>query len=296
MKRFWIALALTTLAAPLLMAQTTLPAMNQTNEQWQAKHDMALKYPTLAKFYSALKDEAGKRKSSSLPDWSGLWMAAGGGALFRPSPAGVGPKLTTAAAAAVKQGQEMNAKGVIYDDNLSECGPAGYPRWLQEPFLREFIVQPKQTLLINEQANEIRRIYTDGRGHPPEADQYPLAEGDSIGFWDGQKLVIHTNQLQERSMGRNQPTQSDKMETLEIWEKISPNTIAVDVWVTDPALYLEPWYMQKRYQQIPNPDNSLRIRYWDCTENSNNEVVKTPDGTTGFKDLSFMKSGEKSKN
>jgi len=294
----WTAFAFVAMASPLFAQAPPQGMPTQSPMEWQSKHDMALKYSTLEKFYVALKEAASKRQSAraALPDWSGLWTSAGGGALFRPGPGNVAPKLTPAATAAVKEGQELNAKGIIYDENLSLCGPAGFPRWLQEPFLREFIPTPTQTLLITEQANEIRRIYTDGRDHPPEADRYPLSEGDSIGFWDGQKLVIHTNQLQTRSMGRNAPTQSDKMETVEIWEKVDANTIAVDLWVTDPTLYLEPWYVQKRYQQVPNPDKSLRIRYWDCTENANNDVVKTPDGTTDFKGFTFTdKSDEKSK-
>ena len=299
----WTALAFLAMASPLFTsAQTAPPAAPnqppmQSPAEWQRKHDMALKYPTLESFYLALKkDAASKSKSSAapaLPDWSGLWQAGGGGALFRPGPGGVAPKLTPTVIAELKKGEELNAKGIVYDDNLSLCGPAGFPRWMQEPFLREFIPTPTQTLLITEQANEIRRIYTDGRDHPPVADRYPLSEGDSIGFWDGQKLVIHTNQLQTRSLGRNQPTQSDKMETVEIWERVDANTIAVDMWLTDPRMYQEAWYIQKRYTQVPNPDKSLRIRYWDCFENSNNDVIKTDDGGTDFKGLTFTDKPKK---
>ncbi len=85
-------------------------------------------------------------------------------------------------------------KGIEFD-NLSNCAPPGHPRWMTEPFLREFVVTPDQTYLINEMVNDIRRIYTDGREHIPEGDRYPLWNGDSIGFWDGGKLVIHTNSL-----------------------------------------------------------------------------------------------------
>jgi hypothetical protein len=155
------------------------------------------------------------------------------------------------------------------------------------PFLREFIVRPEQTWLSSETVNNVRRIYTDGRDHMAEADRFPLYYGDSIGFWDGRKLVIHTNQLMARSMGRNQPEQSEQMETVEIWEKVDASTILADVWVYDPALYLEPWYLQRRYRQVPNEDKLLRMNYWHCGENPNNDVVKTPDGSTQFKDFTF---------
>ena len=107
-----------------------------------------------------------------LPDWSGLWTAAGGGSFFNRGPEGVSPKLTPAAAAALKQGADLEARGISYDENLSECGPPGFPRWLVVPFLREFIVRPEQTWLSSETVNNVRRIYTDGRGHPPPDDRY----------------------------------------------------------------------------------------------------------------------------
>lgn len=298
------------IASPVLAAQTAPPraqqgAQAQSAAEWQRKHDMALKYHSLADFYNAMKKEAASHPKAALPDWSGIWSAdkldtfgtgclGGSQCYFRPGPGvPVGPKLTPVAIAELKEGAERDAKGLIYDENLSQCGPAGFPRWLTEPFLREQIVTPNETWVMTEQMNEIRRIYTDGRDHTPEADRYPLPEGDSIGFWDGQKLVIHTNQLQSRPMGRNQPIQSEEMQTVEIWEKTDANTIAIDVWLFDPRLYLEPWYVLRRYGRVLDKD--LRIRYWDCSENPNNDVTRTQGGGTDFKGFTFSdKSNNKS--
>lgn len=49
----------------------------------------------------------------------------------------------------------------------------------------------------------------------------------------------------------------------------------------------KPWYERRCYATVSNADRSLRIRYWDCSENPNNEVVKTKDGSTDFKKLTF---------
>jgi hypothetical protein len=280
-------IAVLALSTAAVVAQGT----RQTPAEFRRMLEMGLKYRTGADLYAALKASAkgGQQPPpySQLPDWSGLWIAAGGGSFFDAGPGGIAPKLTPATAATLKQGADQMAKGIEYDENLSQCGPPGFPRWLVIPFLREFIVRPEETWLTSETTNNVRRIYTDGRGHPPAEESYPLYYGDSIGFWDGPKLVIHTNQLMTRSMGRNQPTQSEQMETVEVWQKTAPSTIAADVWIYDPALYTEPWYMQRRYSQVPNGDHSLRIRYWNCNENPNNDVIKTPDGSTNYKDLTF---------
>jgi hypothetical protein len=296
MTRFLAAIVSTLLAitSTTLIAQGGRPT--QTPDEFRRMLATGTKYRSALELYAALKMAApgGGRQMPSfnqLPDWSGLWTAANvsttGGSFFSQGPGGVAPKLTAAAQAALKQGADNQVKGIEYDENLSQCGPPGYPRWLVIPFLREFIVRPEETWLTSETVNNVRRIYTDGRDHPPVDERYPLYYGDSIGFWDGQKLVIHTNQLMERSMGRNQPTQSDKMETVEIWQNVNPTTIKTDVWIFDPALYTEPWYVQRIYTRVPNEDRSLRIRYWNCNENPNNDVIKTPDGSTNYKDFTF---------
>lgn len=291
------ALAAVLIASAVATAQDRAP--QQSSADWQRKHTLGLEHRTASDLYRALQDAAkGGRHNpsfSQLPDWTGLWMAAGGGTFVGAGPTGVSPKLTPQADAAFKEGQALAAQGISYDENLSDCGPPGFPRWLVIPFLREFIVRPEQTWLSSETVNNVRRIYTDGRGHLKPEEAYPLYYGDSIGFWDGQKLVIHTNSLMERSMGRGQPQQSERMETVEIWEKIDPAAIVADVWIYDPAVYLEPWYFQRRYRQVPNGDKSLRMNYWNCVENPNNEVFKTPDGNTQYRDFTFTPADDQRK-
>ncbi len=177
-------------------------------------------------------------------------------------------------------------RGIEWDP-ISTCAPPGHPRWLTEPFLREFVVTPDQTWLINEMVNDIRRIYTDGRGHVPEEDRYPIPNGDSIGFWDGHKLVTHTNQLQAGIYQRANPDYTDQVETVEIWQKSDDKTLSVDVWVYDPPALAEPWYVKHTYGKLSDPDKNLRIRYWNCGENPNNAVFQDGEGTTQFRSLKF---------
>jgi hypothetical protein len=48
-----------------------------------------------------------------------------------------------------------------------------------------------------------------------------------------------------------------------------------------------PWYTQQTYKRVPNEDRSLRVRYWHCTENPNNEIVQTEKGSSQFSDFEF---------
>jgi hypothetical protein len=286
-----------TAEAPTLEAQKAqIP--DRTKEQ---NTELGLKHKTAAELYKALHDEAkgGRRLEwSRLPDWSGVYSrpAVAGFAFDPAQPQGGLPtaKLTPEFQAKMLKRIEDVKRGIEWDP-ISTCAPPGHPRWLTEPFLREFIVTPDQTWLINEMVNDIRRIYTDGRAHPPEDDRYPLYNGDSIGFWDGPKLVIHTNQLQSGIYQRSHPDYTDQVETVEIWQKADDKTLTADVWVYDPPALTEPWYVKQTYAKLTDPDKSLRIRYWNCGENQNNSVVQTKEGTTQFRELDFSKSSDAQK-
>ena len=111
--------------------------------------------------------------------------------------------------------------------------------------------------------NDIRRVYTDGRAHVPEEDRYPLYNGDSIGFWDGDKLVVHTNQLMAGIYQRSNPDYTEQVETVEIWRKADEKTLTADVWVYDPPALAEPWYVKQvlREAQRSRPaDSVLELR------------------------------------
>jgi hypothetical protein len=269
---------------------------DRTKEQ---KIDLGRQQKSAADLYGALRTEAtgGQRLAwTSLPDWRGVYTRAPvAGFAFDPEqPDGGLPtaKLTPEFQARMMKRIEDAKQGIEWDP-ISTCAPPGHPRWLTEPFLREFIVTPDQTWLINEMVNDIRRIYTDGRDHVPEADRYPLYNGDSIGFWDGDKLVIHTNQLQAGIYQRAHPDYTDQVETVEIWRKQDDKTLGVDVWVYDPTALVEPWYTRQSYVKLSDPDKSMRIRYWNCGENQNNTVVQTKDGATEFRGFTFTKKNDK---
>ena len=257
----------------------------------EEKVALGLQHASAWELYQALKMRANGGTPLSLddmPDWTGLWTRTG-----RPffDPEQEFTELTTAKLqpgplAELQRRRELSAQDIEYDP-ISDCSPPGYPRWLAIPFLREFIVTPAQTWLFSETTNNLRRIYTDGRDHPSAADAYPLHYGDSIGFWSGRTLVIHTSQVTAGIFHRNDPQYSEQLETVEAWRKIDADTVTADVWVYDPQTLTEPWYVMQTYEQVPNPDGYLRIGYWHCNENPNNAIVQTEDGASQFGEFTF---------
>ena len=224
-------------------------------------------------------------------DWSGIYTRTGGGLSFDPDIRAneMSAKLTPAGAAARdRKIDQLQTTGGEYDP-ISDCSPPSFPRWVTEPFLKEWVVTPGQTWLINEMVNDIRRIYTDGRPHTAPEDAYPSANGDSIGFWHDGMLVVHTTYLVPGQYQRgSQPDYSDQVEVVERLQKVDDVTLEADYWVFDPVNLAEPWYTRQSATKLANDDYFLRIRYWHCTENQNNDIIEKGDGTSQFPDFDFV--------
>src|SRR5471030_304215 len=195
--------------------------------------------------YQAMRAAAhgGTRMSwKTLPDWTGLWTH-NSGFNFDPAQMGAQPTAALTPEYQARFVQKIaNIKKGIEWDPLSACLPAGYPRWILEPFLREYVLRPEEAWLILEQNAEIRRVYTDDRGHVPDDVAYPTWEGDSVGFWDGDTLVIHTNNLRGGQYQRLQPEYSDQATSVERMRKIDANTIEDVIDIYDPLALTRPWH------------------------------------------------------
>lgn len=279
------------LAAPMAGAQAGSDAARAAEKQKMKQ--LGLQHDSAWSLYQSLKKKAGGGQRltwNRIPDWSGVYSRTKGGTAFDPDGPAQGTmptaKFTPEFHARLLKTVADRKAGIEYDP-LSQCVPPGHPRWLDLPFLREHIVTPDQTTMIAEAFNSVRRIYTDGRDHVPEEDRYPTENGDSIGFWDGDKLVIHTNMLMAHMYERAQGEYTEQAETVEIWREVDDRTLEADVWVYDPPALAEPWYTKQSYTKLTNPENRLRIRHWACKGNQNNDVIETKEGGSDFRDLTF---------
>lgn len=295
--------AIAALVIPMMSAQE-VPRWTNQDTNWSANkaalQEFGERFESSEAMFEALRANAGGGKpltwaqmSEPAYDWSGIYTRTKGALHFDPDlTMEQGPetaKLTPAGqqVLAAKRAQ-LTTTGGEYDP-ISDCRPPGTPRWFTEPFLHEFIVTPGQTWLINEMVNDVRRVYTDGRAHTPAEDAYATWNGDTIGFWDGDMLVTHTKYLMAGQYQRGlQPNYSDQVTIVERWKKVDGKTLQADVWVFDPVNLAEPWYTRQSWTQLTNDDKQLRIRYWDCRENANNQIITTESGTSQFPDFDFV--------
>jgi hypothetical protein len=119
------------------------------------------------------------------PDWSGpmRWVATPGGNRYDPTkPAGRAQQapLTAEYQAKFEDGLKDQAEGGEGFNQTYACLPGGLPREMAGNQGLEFVVTPKATHVILAQSMP-RRIFTDGRDWPADAD--PTFIGYSIGHW-----------------------------------------------------------------------------------------------------------------
>jgi hypothetical protein len=232
-----------------------------------------------------------KAQPAKLPDWGGVWrrQLAGQGSPFLsfgdqdPTSPVLGRQYAASSAmltpkykaAYDKKIQEV--KNGVEWDRLSNCLPVGMPRWLTEPWLREFVVTPNVTYLIHEQISEVRRIYTDGRGHRSVNETGPLWQGESVGFWDGSDLIIHTSNVKAGWYQRGQPDYSFNVSSVERWHQVDDNNIKVDVTVYDPDSLQRPYKAVFVYRKQPQ---TQWVNFTSCE--AGNNAVQTPEGGTTY--------------
>ena len=126
-----------------------------------------------------------------------------------------------------------------YDDPTAHCFPAGIPRSMYIPSGMH-IIQTKDHIVFLHERMWWRIIPLDGRAHLP--DNVRLWEGDSVGHWDGDTLVIDTTNLNGKTwLNENGEIVSYDEHVVERYSPTGPNKMNYEATVTDPLVYTRSW-------------------------------------------------------
>jgi hypothetical protein len=256
-------------------------------------------FKTAEEHYEYLREKAHggtKHTMATIPVWDGLWASGNNtmpsiflenGTLANAlSPGGKVKEgvLTPPYEKHFKERRaEMEKYGQQRYDRLTNCEYAGVPRWIWEPYIKEFVNTPKQTWMMNDFMNETRRIYIGGEHVNTEAKHF--ATGDSIGFWDGVKLVIWTKYVNPADYVRGMPLTSNQFEMVETWQEQKDadgsRHLITQATFYDPLALVKPQTAVYTHDQRPDlEEQGIRIRNWECESSSNS--YKDADGNTQF--------------
>jgi len=159
-----------------------------------------------------------------------------------------------------KQREAANAK----DNPDALCLPMGITQFHMHGQPRK-IMQNANVIAIMYEANYgLRYIYIDGRPLPPQGEPQPWWYGYSVGRWEGDTLVVETNNLRDDGWldVRGSPL-TDQARILERFRRPTHGKLEIDITIEDPKAYTKPFTV--RVNQQISPDNE--IIEFVCNEN-----------------------------
>jgi hypothetical protein len=227
------------------------------------------------------------------PDWSGVWnphernlfdassLATTdvkakdlGASLFEASYMRMYPPYKPEYEARYEDKLKKTQAGVSSDPTAA-CVPPGFPRIMGTPYPLEFIIQPERVTILFEAFAQTRRIYTDGRKHPADLD--PTYNGDSIGHWEGDVLVVDTVGLRgDTVFDVTGAPHSDGMHVVERIRRTAKGTMEDRITIDDPKALTKPWTVVRTFDLQPG----WQVAEYVCEENQRNPIKA--DGSTGF--------------
>ncbi len=213
------------------------------------------------------------RKPDGKPDFTGYFVPDAGGANFgleRHADNGLTPpgrgviidppdgKLPTQPWT-VQEKADRNRPERGYDDPTAHCFPAGVPRAMYVPTSFE-LVQTSDYLVILHERIAWRIIDLHAREHLP--DNMRLWQGDSIGHWEGDSLIVDTTNLNGKEwLNEVGEVISYAAHVIERFTPAGPNTINYEATVADPVVYTRPWTIA-----FPFRRNSTMLMEGACHE------------------------------
>src|SRR5262249_56245808 len=102
------------------------------------------------------------------------------------------PKLTPAAQVHFDAARKAQAEGKVYRDDIGQCWPAGVPLIMTRVWSISMVQLPTVVYMISGFMNSLRVINLDGRPHVDPDLVVRTFNGDSIGRFEGDALVIDT--------------------------------------------------------------------------------------------------------
>lgn len=137
------------------------------------------------------------------------------------------------------------------DDPTLRCMPYSYPRAFTTPHPVQIVQHqnPGVVVVLTETLHSFRVIPTDGSPHPVDT-MYPTYQGDSVGRWENDTLVVDVVGFNDKTWlvdGREQPSgwvHSDALRVTERWRLVDANMLEYVATVEDPKVLTGPWTQQ----------------------------------------------------
>ena len=194
-----------------------------------------------------------RRRTDGKPDLQGFYVPDGGGANYglerhaadAVTPGGRGVIIDPPDGSlpmqpwAVQEKADRNRTERGYDDPTAHCFPAGVPRSMYVP-TSFHIIQTSDYVFFLHERTSWRIVALNRRAHLP--DSIRLWQGDSVGWWEGDTLVVDTTNFNGKTwLNEVGEIVSYAEHVVERFTPAGPDTVNYEATVNDPVVYTRPW-------------------------------------------------------
>jgi len=159
------------------------------------------------------------------------------------------PEFLAAGQQAMKEAAEAAAAHKDYRDSIGHCFPAGMPMIMTRVWPIAMVQEPTVIYMMFGFTNSLRIIYLDGRKFTDPDIAIPTYNGESIGHWEGDTLVVQTKYLEtkEHWIDRGLPI-SDEFEITERIRLLDKGqTLEIAYTMVDPKNWKGEWHSTHRW-------------------------------------------------
>jgi hypothetical protein len=117
---------------------------------------------------------------------------------------------------------------------LSTSGPPTLPNYFYNN-LKQIVQTPTSVMILNEMVHDARVVRIGGEHLPKTVRRW---NGDSIGRWEGDTLVVDTTNFTDKTQFQGS---SENLHVVESFTRVDPRTLLYRFTVEDPTTWERPW-------------------------------------------------------
>jgi hypothetical protein len=232
-------------------------------------------------YLGALAPENLKRERPAPPfDLTGTWFIdlSEGFANFRFGPPY--PEFIGQAKLDFEEGQRMAAERKPYRDAIGQCFPAGIPMLMTRVWPIAMVQLPTVIMMVSNFNNGFRQILLDGRDYSNPDTIIFTYNGESIGHWEKDTLVVNTRYIE--TYNHYIDTGIPISEEYRVQERMrlleNGEVLEIEYVMTDPVNWVGEWRSTKRWLRVDNTD----IGEVECLPDLNDNLPSTQAGQVGL--------------
>jgi len=163
--------------------------------------------------------------------------------------------------------------GKVYRDDIGQCWPAGVPIIMTRVWPIAMIQLPTAIYMVSEFMNSLRTVFLDGRSHTDPDIVVRTFNGESVGHWEGDTLVVETKNFiddEHHWVDQGVPA-SGELKIVERIRMLSPNQLEIAMTLTDPKSWEGEWKGVRRWNRV----NDIDVEEVECRPDLNEHLQST---------------------